>query len=184
MAALKNAKHERFAQAYVHGKNAGNATKCYAEIYGTKAARQTAYKLLHRADIVTRLAELRQQIEDLEREANEAAAEKLGITRVWVLEQLRENVERAMQVKAVLDEDGKPIGQYKYEGAVANKALELLGRHLGMFVAAGDTVNNILNVGVQVIDRPPQETFKQWEARRLLELKPATNGSTGNGKSH
>ena len=32
------------------------------------------------------------------------------------------------------DRDGKPTGEYQYQGNVANKALELLGRHLGMFV--------------------------------------------------
>jgi hypothetical protein len=34
----------------------------------------------------------------------------------------------------VLDRDGRPTGEYRYEGQVANKALELLGKEIGMFV--------------------------------------------------
>jgi hypothetical protein len=42
------------------------------------------------------------------------------VTKKWILEKLVENVERAMQHKAVLDEDGAPIGEYKYDGVVAS----------------------------------------------------------------
>ena len=38
-----------------------------------------------------------------------------------------------MQTKPVYDKKGDPIGQYVYNGAVANRALELLGRYRGMF---------------------------------------------------
>ena len=39
-----------------------------------------------------------------------------------------------MTLKPVLDKDGNPTGEYQYNGFVANKALELLGREIGMFV--------------------------------------------------
>ena len=35
--------------------------------------------------------------------------------------------------RAVLDKDGEPIGEYVYDGQVANNALKLLGEHLRMF---------------------------------------------------
>jgi hypothetical protein len=35
---------------------------------------------------------------------------------------------------AVLDRDGKPTGEYRYDGNVANRALELLGKQQGMFI--------------------------------------------------
>jgi hypothetical protein len=190
MPVLSNPRWESFCQAYVRGEHAGNATACYKEISGSAArtARQQAYKLLRRGDIVTRLAEIRAEIQAQEAEATAAATAALGITKEWVLGKLVENVERAMQVTAVIDEDGKPIGEYKYDGAVANKALELLGRYVGLFATAtGDVTNNILAIGTNLIDRPPQETFKQWQERRLLELAPKTiehtNGQ-GNGKAH
>jgi phage terminase small subunit len=46
---------------------------------------------------------------------------------------LRENLERAMQRKPVLDKEGNEIGVYVYDGHVANKSLELMGKELGMF---------------------------------------------------
>jgi hypothetical protein len=39
-----------------------------------------------------------------------------------------------MQAVPVLDKEGNPTGEYQYNGFVANKALELLGREIGMFV--------------------------------------------------
>lgn len=67
------------------------------------------------------------------REAIEAAAERLGIDPEYVLAGLRANAERAMQYEEVKDRDGKGIGEFKYEGNVANKAYELIGKALGMF---------------------------------------------------
>jgi hypothetical protein len=50
------------------------------------------------------------------------------------LRRLRENVERAMQGEPVLDRKGLPTGEWRYDGAVANRALELLGKELGLFI--------------------------------------------------
>ena len=45
-----------------------------------------------------------------------------------------ENAERALQHVAVLDKERKPTGEYRYDGSVANRALELLGKQQGMFI--------------------------------------------------
>jgi phage terminase small subunit len=45
-----------------------------------------------------------------------------------------ENAERALQHIPVLDRHGKPTGEYRYDGSVANRALELLGKQQGMFI--------------------------------------------------
>ena len=44
------------------------------------------------------------------------------------------NALRAMQLVRVLDEEGKETGVIAYNGHVANRALELIGKELGMFV--------------------------------------------------
>ncbi len=54
--------------------------------------------------------------------------------RDWVLARLVEIVERAMAGEPVLARDGTPTGQTKYDGAVANRALELIGKLQGLFV--------------------------------------------------
>lgn len=52
----------------------------------------------------------------------------------WVIGRLRENVERALQLKQVLDGQRNPTGEFRYQGAIANRARELLGKEIGMFV--------------------------------------------------
>ena len=40
------------------------------------------------------------------------AIERTAITKEWVIERLRENVERAMQAQPVIDRAGNPTGSY------------------------------------------------------------------------
>jgi phage terminase small subunit len=70
-------------------------------------------------------------------QAERAAASELS--EQWVLDHLKENVERAMVAIPVMqfDHEKKEMvetGEYQYEGTVANKALELIGIHRGMFI--------------------------------------------------
>jgi phage terminase small subunit len=62
-----------------------------------------------------------------------ARSERAEVSQDYVLRNLVKNVERSMQAEPVLDRAGNPTGEYAYHGSVANKALELLGKHLGMF---------------------------------------------------
>lgn len=55
------------------------------------------------------------------------------VTREYVLMRLRHVADRAMSAEPVLDKDGQPTGEYKSDFPAANKALELLGKQLGMF---------------------------------------------------
>ena len=50
---------------------------------------------------------------------------------------MKENVERCMTAMPVLDREGKHTGKYRYQNNLANKALELLGKALGMFGKRG-----------------------------------------------
>jgi phage terminase small subunit len=42
-------------------------------------------------------------------------------------------VEHAMDAVPVLDMKGNPTGMWRFDSTGANKALELIGKHLGMF---------------------------------------------------
>ena len=57
--------------------------------------------------------------------------ETVALTQQWVLTRLMGNAERALQHVAVLDKERKPTGEYRYDGSVANRALELLGKQQG-----------------------------------------------------
>lgn len=178
MPALSNPKHEAFCQAYVRGERVGNACGCYKAVYG-KDNRQAASRLLHRDDIVRRVADLQAEIATIEQKATDRAIEKLGVDKEWVLSRLVENVERAMQSAPVIGAEGEPTGEYKYDGAVANRALELLGKNVGLFVVLPPPPQSVTvnaNVKAELVDRPPRETFKQWEARRAAELAGKAKG--------
>ena len=64
--------------------------------------------------------------------AIQARSKRTEAEQDWIIERLIENVNRAMTVEPVMV-GGVKTGEYVYQGSVANKALELLGRHEGMF---------------------------------------------------
>lgn len=78
---------------------------------------------------------------DAKRKGNEELAERYAQALIdrrdhreaYVEEKLVENVERSMQAVEVLDNKGLPTGVWRYEGSIANRSLELLGKQVGMF---------------------------------------------------
>lgn len=134
MGTLPNARHERFALFIVEGIS---RTKAYQQAgYDTnsKAASISASRLAKTPKIVGRIAELQAGKAAIHTQGVADAIEATSLSRQWIIENLMENVRRALQAKAVLDEDGQPLGEYSYNGMVANRALELLGKELGMFI--------------------------------------------------
>ncbi len=103
MPVLPNSKHELFAQARAQGQSAAAAFVSA----GYAANDSNAARLNGNERVRARVEEIQA-----------AGAERAGLTVDWVLECLRSNHEQAFSNK---------------DGAVANKALELIGKHLGMF---------------------------------------------------
>jgi hypothetical protein len=96
------------------------------------------------------------------KELQEAAVAKAMVTKQWVLDRMKEVVERAMTAVPVLDGAGNPTGEYTFQGNVANRALELIGKELGMFTGRREDEVSVLHM---TTDRPPEETREQWLAR-------------------
>jgi phage terminase small subunit len=130
MPILSNPRHERFAQEFANGVS---ATEAY-ERAGFARNRVSAHRLKQKPNIGERVSELLKQREHINAQATAKAIEKTALTKEWVIARLIENANRAMQNVPVLDRNGRPTGEYRYEGQVANKALELLGKEIGMFV--------------------------------------------------
>lgn len=127
-----------FVAYRIGGKNGADAAR--AAGYAPKAAKHMASELMKRphvrAAIEAGLAEVNARAAAAQSEMIEQAAQlaaKEALTQQWVIDRLMENVERALQHEPVLDHEGKPTGEYRYEGIVANQALKQLGEHLGMF---------------------------------------------------
>jgi phage terminase small subunit len=121
---LTNSKHEHFAHLVTKGESPARAYVLCG--YSEHGALQSGNRLLRKADVAARAEELKAAV-------SERQVEKMAVDRAWVMAKLTENVQRAMQVELVQDREGNPTGQYIYQGGVANRALELLGKELGMF---------------------------------------------------
>lgn len=91
--------------------------------------------------------------------AQQARSKRTLLTQDWVVERLMENHARAMQVEAVTDKFGNETGEFAYNGNVANKSLELLGKHLAMFTEKHEVS---VPQGTGVLAVPIPVTPGQW----------------------
>jgi hypothetical protein len=110
---LSNARHEAFAHAIARGATVDAA---YVEA-GFRPNRGNASRLNSYEGVKARVAELRQLVQNLQKRSSL----KVVLNDQWVLEQL---------VGVVQDARGLD----RPDGASANKALHLIGLHLGMFI--------------------------------------------------
>ncbi len=110
----------RFVQEYLIDLNATQAA--IRSGYSAKTADVQGPRLLGNA----RVAEAIQAAQD-------KRAGKAEVNAQWVLERLIANAERAATAEPVTDREGNQTGEYTYQGNVVNRALELIGKHIGMF---------------------------------------------------
>jgi phage terminase small subunit len=147
-----NDRQRRFVEAYLNDPNATQAA--IKAGYSEKNADKIGPRIVGNSRVAAAI-----------QEAQNERATQTKIDAEWVIKRLVTNVERASQVVPVLDHDGNPIGEYRYEGSVVNKALELLGRHLGMFIDrkehTGKDGSPLFSNAVQRIvihhDKPPED---------------------------
>lgn len=114
-------KQRAFVREYVIDHNGTRAA--LAAGYAQSGAHVQANRLLNKANVQAEIAK-----------AEAKHAEECGLSAKFVLDGLMRNFERAMQEVEVTDREGNGLGEFKYEGSVANKALELMGKHLGLWV--------------------------------------------------
>ena len=120
-------KQEKFAQCLFSGMSQREA---YKATYDAKNMKDNvidiaASKLFKNPKVTIRLEQLTDELK-----------ERNMVTVEWVLNKLKSVCERCMQEEAVMTKDGDEYvesGVYKFEHSGANKSLELLGKHLGMF---------------------------------------------------
>ena len=102
---LANQQHENLAQAYVE-----TASKKKAGETAGYTDKSNAFRAILRPDVQERIKFLQEE-----------RADELGLDSYYVLSKLKENLEASMS-------GAEP------NRAAANKAIEMLGKHLGMFV--------------------------------------------------
>lgn len=157
-------KQERFCQEYV---KSGNPLVAYRASYSAEKmkdepSRVEGQRLLANPTVALRINQLKAQVA-------EKTVEKVALTKEWVIDQLIENVLIAKSAEPVLDQDGNPIGEYKTNIPAANKALELLGKEISMF-----------------IDRKEVRTgpLDDAETETLLEMRRQIEAMRGNAAVH
>lgn len=119
-------KQQRFVDEYLIDLNATQAA--IRAGYSPNNADVTGPRMLGNVGVAAAIAE-----------KQTVRAEATELSEQWVMDRLKENVERSMVAVPVMvfNRDTKQMeetGEYTYQGNVANKALELIGKHRGMFV--------------------------------------------------
>lgn len=118
-------KHETFVREYMVDLNATQAA--IRAGYSPKTAKQQGSRLLTKADIRARIDELQN-----------IRAEKLELDADWVLRRFVAVYDRCMKSEPVMkwDYEARELvetGEYTFDSSGANRSLELIGKHLGMF---------------------------------------------------
>jgi hypothetical protein len=148
MPILKNPRHEEFCRALAAGKSASAAYQSagFAPSYANSSRLQRRDHIRQR---VNEVVDQRQRAAD---RALASAAERVGIDQEWVLRNLKLNALMSMRAG---------------DRSAAARSLELLGRHVGLFIDKKQVEINVIDdsdeylvklmklVGTEAIDNEP-----------------------------
>ena len=130
MPVLKNQRHEAFAQAIAKGESATEAYLSAGYKVDNKVAQVSGSRLMAIAIINNRILQLKH-----------GAAEKVELTKAWVLSRLMDNVDTSLGRKPFKKtitnkETGgrETVEIFERDTTAANQGLSLLGKELAMFI--------------------------------------------------
>jgi len=124
---MLTAKQELFCQEYLIDLIATKAYMRAYEIENYNSAASMAHELLSNTEVNARVKELMAE-----------RVSRANLNQDWVLARLQQISDRSMQATPVMEWDPalkemRPTGEYEYDSNGANKATELIGKHMGMF---------------------------------------------------
>lgn len=99
---------------------------------GTRAAKAAGYSA-KTADVQASRLLANVKVRAIIDRANEKRCEKLDINADYVLQTIRDTVDRCAQAVAVTDREGNETGEWKFDSFAVLKGCELLGKHLKLF---------------------------------------------------
>jgi phage terminase small subunit len=107
-------------------------------------------------------------------------AEHIGVNADWVLLNLKKVAERCMQAEQITkwDYDSKcmtPTGEYQFDSRGANRSLELIGKHIGMFkdkVEIEGEITSSVNVvfGMKPLAIEDEEDIEEVNLKSIKQL--------------
>lgn len=140
------AKQEAFCNEYLIDLNATAAAKRAG--YSEDSAYSIGSENLKKPEISSRIVELRAEL-----------SEKTHVTAEYVIQGIKETAERCLQRVPVMkwdytekrmvqeqDDEGKDVWTFDSNGA--NKAFELLGKHIGLFEKDNRQKSAVINVNI------------------------------------
>jgi phage terminase small subunit len=129
-----NAKHILFVNDYMISQN---ATTSYQKVYGCseEAARKAGSRLLTNVDIKSEIVRRQEEV-------NKKVEAETGVSITWVLDNFKWVAERCMAPEPMYDKEGN-IVEWRFDSSGANKALENIGKYLGMFKDKGENSVNV-----------------------------------------
>ena len=134
MATPLKEKQEAFAQLLAEGKDAASA---YITA-GYRPNQPASSKLARSPKIVERVEEILSRRQAIQDEVDLKVATKLSVSKQWVMAMLRQTAERCLETKPLLDKHGKFSGRLTHMPSAGIRALELLGKEMGMFIDRKD----------------------------------------------
>ena len=105
---------------YIIDRNAKQAA--IRSNYSEKTAESQGSRLLSNVKVMNAIDKLLEQRQ-----------KRTLITADYILNSLKSVAERCMQKEAILDRNGEPTGEYKFDSAGATRSLELLGKNQKLF---------------------------------------------------
>ena len=146
-------KQQLFADYYL--ANNCNGKRAYIKVYGSKTERYAetqASRLMRNVKVAAYIEQRQAEIR-----------EKTTVTQEYVVEKLKKVAERCMQEQPVMkfdyqtkemvqatDENGEGI--YQFDSAGANKALELLGKTIGIYKDKKELSSGEGGIVVRLVD--------------------------------
>lgn len=133
-------KQQRFVEEYLVDLNATQAA--IRAGYSARTANEQAARLLAKDSVSQAVAA-----------AKAERSSRVAVSADYVLSNLVEIVERSMQRSPVFDMKGNHVKDeegrhvWRFDGKTATKALELLGKHLGLYV---EKTENSISGGVEI----------------------------------
>jgi phage terminase small subunit len=140
-------KQKRFADEYLVDLNAKQAA--IRTGYSAKTAEQQASRLLSNVKVQEYIQNKQKKLEI-----------KTELTTQWVLDNLKTVAERCMQAEPLYNKDGD-IVEYTFQAPGANKALELIGKHLGMFT---DKIEQKITGSLDLTSKPKEVLIEELKA--------------------
>ena len=130
---MLNEKQKQFCEEYIIDLNGTQAA--IRAGYSEKTANRIASELLSKLDIQEYIFELKNK-----------RSERVKYSQDELMRDILEVKNRCLQANPVLDKEGNEVGVWKFDSNGANKALDMLAKHVGFYET--DNKQKAFNISV------------------------------------